>query len=107
MRYYVRALELKNAGLEWQDLFLRQLLTGTKLIVARLMSDTTFASEEARAEAFQAAGHGCRATYFNIKRRIKAPFPPPKIVLRRRGPHVWPNSRPQLPPPGGDQPGKP
>lgn len=96
MRHYVRALELKNAGLDWKDLFLRQLLTGNALVVARLLSDPSFSSEEERVKAFKAATKRCRATYFNIKKRIKAPVPPPKIILRCRRPDVQPGSRPLL-----------
>jgi hypothetical protein len=96
MRRYVKALELKDTVLDWRDLFLRQLLTDDALVVARLLSDPTFSSEEARVKAFMATTKRCRATYFNIKRRIKAPTPPPKIILRCRRPDVQPGRPPLL-----------
>lgn len=58
MRYYVRALELKQAGLDWRNLFLRQFLTDEPLVVVRFLSDPTFTFEEERAQAFTAATKG-------------------------------------------------
>jgi hypothetical protein len=79
LRHYVRAAELKQAGLDWtQGLPLKGMSPKT-LLVARLRADASYPSEEARAQAFVALGGGCRATYFNHARRLKGPAaaPPP------------------------------
>jgi hypothetical protein len=72
LRHYVRALELKRAGLDWtQGLPLAGRSEKTRLVM-RLKADPGYRSEEARARAFVALGGGCRATYFNHARRLKA-----------------------------------
>jgi hypothetical protein len=72
LRHYMRAAELKRAGLDWtQGLKLAGRSERTRL-VARLKADASYGSEEARARAFVALGGGCRATYFNHARRLKA-----------------------------------
>lgn len=76
LRMYINALELKNAGVDWQEDILARIFTGTALIVARLRDDLSFRTEEDRATAFVAMGAGCRATYFNHLRRQRAPGVP-------------------------------
>ena len=41
-------------------------------LVAELQADSSYSTEEARAKEFSARGRGCRATYFNHSRRLKA-----------------------------------
>lgn len=69
-RHYVATGELKQAGLDWKGAMLARCLSGKQLIVAQLKADARFASEEERAQAFVAAEHGCRATYFNIAKKL-------------------------------------
>ena len=71
------------AGLDWRRQILSRCLKGAALEVAKLKADSTFSSEEARAAAFVAAGHGCRATYFNHAKKLKAPSGVPAIQLAR------------------------
>jgi hypothetical protein len=71
LRHYVRAAELKRAGLDWLQGLALPTLTPTTLLVARLQADPRYATEEARAQAFVALGGGCRATYFNHARRLR------------------------------------
>jgi len=71
MRNYVRALELKRAGLDWIDASLPRPLPGRTRLVARLRDEASFRSEEERVRAFIGAGGGCRATYFNHVRRLR------------------------------------
>jgi hypothetical protein len=73
------------------------------LEVAKLKSNPSFPSEEARVRAFVIAGLGCRATYFNYARKLQPheakseiklihASPPPEVksnaaildILRRR-----------------------
>ena len=81
MRHYLRALELKNAGMDWQKGLLSQWLSGASLIAAQVLADQSFASEEERARAFEAKGGGCRATFFGWKKKLHPPQIAPRIVL--------------------------
>lgn len=101
LRTYVLAAELKGAGLDWRGGVLSRWLTGTKLAVARLKFDPTFATEEERVRFFVNAGGGCRATYFNHARTLvpaaavspikltrstpPAPSPPIELSVSRSG----------------------
>jgi hypothetical protein len=81
-RAYVTAAELKRAGLDWKQATLARCLSGKQLVVAQLKADDGFASEEERAQAFIAFGHGCRATYFNIAKKLPAVVEPPPLILK-------------------------
>jgi hypothetical protein len=72
LRNYVRALELKRAGLDWIDASLPKPLPSRTRLVARLRDDASFKSEQQRVRAFVGMGAGCRATYFNHVRRLRA-----------------------------------
>jgi hypothetical protein len=71
MRHYVRASELRQAGLDWKEAVPLLPLGSRALLVTRLRADPQFATEEERARAFVKVGGGCRATYFNHARRLK------------------------------------
>ena len=86
LRTYVLAWELKKAGLHWRQAVLSRCLTGVALEVAKLKSDSSFASEEDRVRAFVAAGLGCRATYFNGAKKLQAPAGKPEIKLLHSSP---------------------
>ncbi len=81
MRTYCAAWELKAAGLDWKGLLLDHWLSGTRLLVARLKADASFATEEDRARAFVERGGGCRATYFNHARDLRPPVAPPGHIV--------------------------
>ena len=70
MRHYVRAAELKMAGLNWMQAILSDALSEKTLLVARIKADSKYENEQQRVEAFRAFGGGCRATYFNHTRRL-------------------------------------
>src|SRR5262249_44608065 len=86
LRTYGQASELKQAGLDWKRAVLSRCLSGPALLVARLQSDPTFASEAARVQAFIAAGGGCRATYYHYARKLQPPADVPRIVLTNKTP---------------------
>ena len=71
MRQYVRAAELKAAGIDWQRVVLQESLPPTTSLVAQLKTDPVFASEAERVREFIRRGGGCRATYFNHARRLR------------------------------------
>ena len=68
MRLYVRALELKRAGMDWTEVIPISPTNRRAKLVSELKADLSFSTEEARARAFQSRGGGCRATYFNYAR---------------------------------------
>ena len=86
LRTYVLAWELKQAGLAWRAAILGRCLTGTALAVAKLRADPAFASDAKRAQAFVAAGLGCRATYFNCAKRLRARVAAPTLKLTHTSP---------------------
>ena len=74
MRHYLRAAELKRAGLNWMQAILSDTLSEKTLLVAQLRSDSRYSSEQDRIEAFRTLGGGCRATYFNHAKRLNGAF---------------------------------
>jgi hypothetical protein len=70
MRHYIRAAELKQAGLNWMQAILSDTLSETTLLVARIKADPKYANEAERVRAFRHLSGGCRATYFNHARRL-------------------------------------
>lgn len=71
MRLYLRAAELKRAGMDWMDIIPLAPEDQRQRLVAELQADTSYGTEESRAQEFIARGGGCRATYFNHSRRLK------------------------------------
>ena len=69
MRHYVRAAELRRAGMPWVQAVPLQ-LSDKAVLVAQLKADPGFPTEEARAAEFIRRGYGCRATYFNHARKL-------------------------------------
>lgn len=92
MRDYHKAAELKMAGMNWRRYLLGRCDTDERTrLVAELLIEDSFTSEEDRVLAFTQQTGCCRATYFNCKKKLK-----PKI----RVPHVELNN----PPPAPSQP---
>lgn len=71
MRHYVRAKELKDAGLDWVTMIGGQFLPPKLLLVAKLRDDPRYVSEAERVEAFRQMGGGSRATYFNHAKKLR------------------------------------
>lgn len=72
MRHYVRAKELKDAGLDWVGMIGGQFLPPKLLLVARIKDDPRYSTEVERVEAFRQLGGGSRATYFNHAKKLRA-----------------------------------
>lgn len=70
LRLYIRAAELKAAGLDWKGLSPMEPSDERRRLVAELKSDPSFQLEEDRVKRFQELGGGCRATYFNHARAL-------------------------------------
>lgn len=69
MRLYVKAKEMKAAGIDWKAVLLKQWKGKRFGLVARLQDELELASEEHRAAAFEARGGGSRATYFRYLKK--------------------------------------
>lgn len=72
MRLYYRAREQKLGGLPWERLIQEQPTDKRKRLAYELLRDVSFLTQEARARAFSDQGGGCRATFFNYAKRIRA-----------------------------------
>ncbi len=71
MRQYLRAAELKQAGMDWMQIVPLAPEDQRQRLVAELQADTSFSTEELRVREFVQRGGGCRATYFNHARKLK------------------------------------
>ena len=76
MRQYVRAAELKAAGLDWRQMVLQEALPEKTSLVAELKADERLRTETDRVREFVRRGGGCRATYFNHARRLRGRIRP-------------------------------
>lgn len=70
LRLYVRARELKAAGMDWTDILAVEADNRRERLVAELLSSEAFPTTAARVKAFIDRGGGCRATYYNYRRRL-------------------------------------
>jgi hypothetical protein len=87
-RHYLRAAELKQAGMDWRLSVLASCASGKLLIVALLKANDKYASEEQRAQAFVAAGHGCRASYFNLAKKLPPRVESSQVTVRGQRPEA-------------------
>jgi hypothetical protein len=70
LRHYVRAKELKAAGMDWTDVLAVEAENKRARLVAELVGSAEFGSTAERVQAFVKQGGGCRATFFNYRRRL-------------------------------------
>jgi hypothetical protein len=85
-RHYVRARELKSAGMDWKDVLAAHPQNKRSRMVAEIMGNTSYHTMKERAAAFVQMGGGCRATFFNHKRRLGW-RPPEKCIEATQGAH--------------------
>lgn len=72
MRDYIRASELKNAGMDWQKpLINKWKLKESEVIVLQIEEELVGASRNDKAKAFEERGGGCRRSYFNVLKRMQ------------------------------------
>jgi len=72
LRLYLRAAELKRAGMDWKRIAQLSPENLRQQLVLELRRDDQYASEKARVREFIERGGGCRATYFNYLRRLRS-----------------------------------
>ena len=70
LRHYVRAKELKAAGMDWTEVLAAEAENPRARLAAELLASAAYGSTAARVKAFVEQGGGCRATFFNYRRRL-------------------------------------
>jgi hypothetical protein len=70
-RHYARAKELKAAGMDWTEVLASEAENPRTRLVAELLASPAYGSTAARVKAFVERGGGCRATFFNHRRRLR------------------------------------
>ena len=69
-RHYVRAKELKAAGMDWTAVLVTEEQNPRARIAAEVLASPAYDSTAARVAAFVQHGGGCRATFFNYRRKL-------------------------------------
>jgi hypothetical protein len=70
LRHYVRAKELKAAGMDWTDVLAIEAENRRARLAAELLASAAYGSTAERVKAFVEKGGGCRATFFNYRRKL-------------------------------------
>ena len=70
LRHYVRARELKAAGMDWTEVLAMPEENKRARLAAELLASNAYGSTAERARAFVERGGGCRATFFNHRRKL-------------------------------------
>jgi hypothetical protein len=70
LRHYVRAKELKAAGMDWTEVLAAEAENPRARLAAELLASTAYGSMADRVKAFVEQGGGCRATFFNYRRKL-------------------------------------
>jgi hypothetical protein len=71
LRHYVRAKELKAAGMDWTEVLAAEGENPRARMVRELLESGAYASMAERVRAFVQQKGGCRATFFNWRRRLR------------------------------------
>ena len=70
LRHYVRARELKSAGMDWTEVLAAETENLRARLAAELLASAAYGSTAERVKTFVEQGGGCRATFFNYRRRL-------------------------------------
>jgi hypothetical protein len=70
LRHYVRARELKAAGMDWTEVLATEDENSRARLAAEILGSNAYGSTGERVKAFVEQGGGCRATFFNYQRRL-------------------------------------
>jgi hypothetical protein len=74
LRHYVRAKELKAAGMDWTEGLASETENPRARLAAKLLASNAYASTAARVQAFVEQGGRCRATFFNHRRKLRGGY---------------------------------
>jgi hypothetical protein len=69
-RHYVRAKELKAAGMDWTAVLVAEDQNPRERLATEILASPAYDSTTARVKAFIQQGGGCRATFFNYRRKL-------------------------------------
>ncbi len=69
-RHYVRARELKLAGMDFTEALAAGGDNARARLTVELLASSAYPSTKAKVAAFVSQGGGCRATFFNYRRRV-------------------------------------
>jgi hypothetical protein len=72
LRLYVRAKELKAAGMDWTEILAVEADNRRARLAAEILANSSLQTTTERLEAFVQQGGGCRATFFNYRRRLSS-----------------------------------
>ena len=70
MRHYVRARELKAAGMDWTEVLAAEAENKRERLAAELLASDRPRQHRRAGQGVRRAGGGCRATFFNYRRKI-------------------------------------
>jgi sulfonate transport system ATP-binding protein len=70
LRHYVRAKELKAAGMDWTEVLAAESENPRARIARAVLESAAYDSTADRVKAFIVQGGGCRATFFNYRRHL-------------------------------------
>jgi hypothetical protein len=84
-RHYVRARELKAAGMDWTEVLAVEAENFRARLAAEILGSTLYKSTMDRARAFVEQGGGCRATFFNYRRQLGGGPTEPTTNETRKG----------------------
>jgi hypothetical protein len=70
LRHYVRARELKAAGMDWTNVLAVEDDNRRARLAAELLARTAYGNTAERVKAFVKQGRGCRATFFKYRRKL-------------------------------------
>ena len=66
LRHYVRAKELKAAGMDWTEVLAEEVENRRARLATEILASPAYDSTSARVNAFIQQGGGCRATFFQL-----------------------------------------
>lgn len=70
LRHYVRAREFKAAGMDWTEVLAAENENPRARLAAEVLASAAYGRMAERVKAFIEQGGGCRATFFNYRRRF-------------------------------------
>lgn len=71
MRHYVRATELKSAGMDWVNVLLSDTIPEKALMIAQLRANPAFIEERERVKRFTELGGGGQTTWYKWSKRLQ------------------------------------
>ncbi len=70
LRHYVRAKELKAAGMDWTEVLAAEAENKRERLAAEVLASNAYGNTAERVKAFVERGGGSRATFFNYQRKL-------------------------------------